>query len=807
MDIKMIIHKVSVMLQHGALICNGYALAVSVLGFFVCAAMADEFDGYVRLATSDTTDTTSWNAAGGWGAMPVSTSNYYVPEDKVMRIAPVSEGEIWCGGQLAVAGTLWLNNSQSWKRAPTIPDLVLMPGAQVEFRSGYAGLHNNSPGSYVTIRGTSESPAIFAHYYNGSNLDANYPATIAARLKGAGTSVLRVVREMSPRADTRAFRFYDHAFAQYEGTVDISGRYTIVRLATRNATFGTRGGFKVSDGAYFHPAYDFNADVRSITMRDLAVDGDSTLAVLFNGVSVYPQMTVTNRLALAEGATIEVAITNAIPVSSLLSETASGVNPTAGQVLFTLKGDAVGADVSGARLSFVQSVESQLPPVRWGLVTKMVSGTEYVYLANTNLVRMTTENASGEGKSAFNAANASYWSNRVIPSADSTKDYLAAQRVSIFEDPLTLPLATFTFTHKANYWKSTGADNTMRAKEFHFMPGAGFNSWGSSDDNTRHIYADKMVIYAGEDAVSAFEIKPGIDHILHAPVSGAGAVRIAAREAGMAYLTMAASAVNYSGSLSVGCITNRVTGVKKWETYLRISSADQIGGICTSSDAWRATSFGGYGGLSVSNDVSIAADARALAFLGDAAIEVTGDSTLTLANQLTFAGTVTKKGEGTLSLGLAPRFIDGAAQTAPEEGTNRLLIAAGRLKVTSPDACNGLELTFSDGAKLLLDPAASIDCLRYGVRNVAWETPFNVSPGATVTVAIDEANVTAGKFTLGVCTITRTADTALGGVGSWIALQRLPGYSKTLLRTEDTDAGTVTYSVLYKQVGTAIVFR
>ena len=118
-----------------------------------------------------------------------------------------------------------------------------------------------------------------------------------------------------------------------------------------------------------------------------------------------------------------------------------------------------------------------------------------------------------------------------------------------------------------------------------------------------------------------------------------------------------------------------------------------------------------------------------------------------LCHRYTWSGTVQKTGGGTLGLGGKLLFLGSGTSvrqtTPPDSGTvNVLVIAEGWLKPLATNGCDGLAVTFGDGAGFRLNRGLAADdpVKQYGLYDVKWATPFSTkTANAPISVAYDGA--------------------------------------------------------------------
>ena len=260
----------------------------------------------------------------------------------------------------------------------------------------------------------------------------------------------------------------------------------------------------------------------------------------------------------------------------------------------------------------------------------------------------------------------------------------------------------------------------------------------------------------------------------------------------------------YSGKITVSNAENDPAT----NTTLRISDVRQLGGAMGTFT---------YNALSLSNWSRFRADAtldfneptRGVYFVGGNYVNVpTASDTLTLSTQTTLAGTLVKEGSGTLALGGTLKFTSGQSDT-PIAGTNVLQVSAGRIKPASKAGADGLAISFAAGTGIKLAPVAETDpdVTRYGLYDVKWATPFDLTEtDGKLDVALDlpeEKSEIPAMLSFGVCTVPSAAASALEGN---IVLPSIKGYTLKLDSAANGD-DTVTFTATYSKRGLTITIQ
>jgi len=177
--------------------------------------------------------------------------------------------------------------------------------------------------------------------------------------------------------------------------------------------------------------------------------------------------------------------------------------------------------------------------------------------------------------------------------------------------------------------------------------------------------------------------------------------------------------------------------------WVNITDPRNFGGPMPSMDEWGLITSRAFV-LAPTQSMVFTESTRAATFQG-ACFHVKEGVEFGLCHRYTWSGTVQKTGDGTLGLGGKLLFLaSGAAArtTLPSaDGKwNALNIAEGWLKPLATNGCDGLAVTFGDGAGFRLDRGRAADdpVKQYGCYNVHWATPFaTATANAPIPVAYD----------------------------------------------------------------------
>ena len=300
---------------------------------------------------------------------------------------------------------------------------------------------------------------------------------------------------------------------------------------------------------------------------------------------------------------------------------------------------------------------------------------------------------------------------------------------------------------------------------------------------------------------------------IHSDISGAGAIRVFGSNERTGSRTDNPSATVYlkgdNSALSGRIYVTNVQNDPATNMTLCISDVRQLGGAMPKF-TYNGIGFANWSRFRADESLNLAEPTRGVYFVGGNYVSVPSAShTLTLGSQTTFAGTVVKEGKGTLSLGGVLKFTKDQGDM-PLEGTNVLRVSAGRISPASKTGADGLAIAFAEGTGLRLAPlaeTADADVVRYGLYNVKWAEPFDLTAsGGKLDVALDlpetEADIPA-KFSFGVCTVAASAADALEGN---IVISKIKG-RKCAIEAEDNGDGSVTFTAKCEKPGLVFTVR
>lgn len=283
---------------------------------------------------------------------------------------------------------------------------------------------------------------------------------------------------------------------------------------------------------------------------------------------------------------------------------------------------------------------------------------------------------------------------------------------------------------------------------------------------------------------------------IHSNISGDGGLRImgsngrSAADNPSATIYLKGNNSEFSGRIFVTNVENDPAT----NLTLRISDAQQLGGTMPKF-TYNGIGFAKWSRFQADASLDLVEPTRGVYFVGGSYVNIPNAShTLTLGSQTTFAGKVVKEGAGTLALGGVLKFTS-AESDEPLEGTNVLRVTQGKIRPASKTGADGLAISFAEGTGLLLNPITETDAdvLRYGLYNVKWAEPFDLTAtGGKLNVSLEfseDASEIPDRFSFGICTVDASA---AAGLVDNIVLPKIKGRTCTIVPMDNGD-NTVTF--------------
>ena len=652
----------------------------------------------------------------------------------------------------------------------------------------------NIEGESITVNATSGSPFVI-HSTGGYGMTINFKAPI----HGSGCMKLRKWNQTS---DTMRIRFYGD-MSDYTGTITIGepgSSYDTVKYRTP-VLFG---GITVSGSVNLSPNGVIGACGESEYMGEFSVSNLS----FSSGSMIRFGVTGTT------GGTIRVTRSLSLPASGKITLDLMAMpnyNSTARRHPILIAPANSGMRAEDFTLTTIKNAAAEL----YGKVSvcslsvdTSSAENEILYLEIPKYFAHKT--ADGYGNTCWMPEHSANWygvsSNTPMDPEAIYLGYLRAMQT-----PSKSQSAYHVFPGKRLVFsgRELELNYSVTVNDFTIMNGA----------DVRFRYYDNAHFY-GNICITNFQSVTGTaatfsssrsyKAYLDASLYGPGNVRIYGTKYNGAYSVSAAEFwITADNSDFAGKITvSNEQDSPKTNTTLHITAVNQLGGA-RSEFAYDALKFSNWSRFRADASLDFNEPTRGVYFVGGNYVNIpTATNTLTLSTQTTLAGTLVKEGSGTLALGGTLKFTSGQSDT-PLAGTNVLQVSAGRIKPASKAGADGLAISFAAGTGIRLAPLAetNADVVRYGLYDVKWATPFDLTEtDGKLDVALDlPANTGDLPATLsfGVCTVPATAAAALDGN---ITLPTVRGYS---LKVESVSNGddTVTFAATYEKRGFALIVR
>lgn len=770
----------------------------------------DASTGYVTITGSDTNSSRSWNVKGKWsdGQIPHPDTNYYVGASYALYRPHVDGGDVWKGGRLVIAGTFHDNISGGIQNAGVVSNLVLLGGSLLRF-PGIGGIKGN-----VTVVSDPEHPA--KAIYTIADPGSARTIYLESCFHGDVNAAMEFERPFTYGETSIGYGGYflprPWTFTNYFGQVIVTGGNTLWRPGSGQA-LSIAGTLVARDGGKAMLHYD----TKNLTGNEVSnigsvwIDGGVVESFYSGGVN-YPCLNLTGPfVATAEDSRSRYVVLG-YPLTDIIGKTEENPTPTRIKVAHLTD-----SGFASTRLDprVIEVGEPVVGNFGWGFLAEdSEAGGKDLFLTCTNLITMTVANTDTSGSSAFQSGNDSYWSTGRIPTGDFAGDLLCLKKFSMFAN-IDMPKAAITLTGSCT-WKG-GSDIVFR--EFNMAPGATIGVWSGGARKIRGG-AFKTFRSSAESSASLYMFQ-NKSLVVESEVRGEGPLLLrnyssSSHENSRATISLSNVNTNFGGRLTLQNI--RYATVEKvvqpglsnflFKTYL--GDARSWGGPFTGSekDPHASIRFVDYPRVFVTNSVAFAEPTRTMLVQGGVGFDVSAGKTLTLSNQVTWAGEFFKMGAGTLELGGSARFVDGLEETAPLEGTNVLTVAAGALKVSSRTAADGLAITFAENTKLIV-PAHT----EFGLYDVKWDVPITVDSGdGKLNVQIE--GLDAAKVGTGVSVPLLTlSKTAADNFSSANLVVDKPGkglrVTRVVAQENTTEDGTVavTYSATVETAGMTIILR
>lgn len=805
---------------------RGVLNSIATAGLAFQTLWGGGYEGFIELTASDSMLKSSMVDGKNWsdGNAPTPSGDYYVPNG--LTIYTPSESYTtyfqFPGRTLACGGTLV--NALVGFKGFGVADLRMLPGFS------YKQVNMNFVGKSTdvwTVEGTSDQPARFSILFAyGKNTITFHPKFIAG-----GDAVLEAFRHNPPFSKEwfeshPNYVYYtpDKMLQQMNGSFEeFYGTFRIATNAAVLVSSGMRsmpGTFEIEGGGFLRN--DMSSG--SFTVGTMKMHENATVYFNLSPSGDVCPYTITNALICEAGKPWTISFEDYYGVNDISPALSTG---TLNLKLFTLSGHAAESvpDLSSVRID----AKPEFMAKDIYLSVKDEGEDRGVYLCtpeSSGIIYMTNScsSASFDG-SAFHPNNGAYWSTGEIPTPESSagKTLYATKNIQL-TGYLTDNQRDFNFPETSlviggrlsAYFHVT----SLAFKDIRLLDGITIYIYGSGvlDQSTGFYMADiASPVYsdgATGNGICAFQergfvFKKGIvgnNTFTFTTVRGHarpfGCVSLEGDNSGFTGQLQFTTPTFAAKEGSYEACPDEDSGRFFTATF---NSGLNFGGAYTgaSLNSWRSIYVNGHTLMRMTNDVAIVEPSRTMFVEDCGRFEVSAGKTFSLDAPLTLKGEFRKTGAGRLSLGGEMRFAD-ASNPDPQAGTNAFNVAEGEVMFRSVNSANGLAMTFSDGAKLVIDPESDAAKSETGFIATRWANPL-VSAAADGKIAVELAPsasfVPADKFSVPICTVPNAAAKSIN-----FNVRRSQRHLATLRTVENQD-GTVTFVADYSRKGSVMTIR
>ena len=786
-------------------ICCTMVVAVVSLGAFGATIQADCTD---YLETSDTSEASSSLLFGtNWhsGDAPTTGSTNYIASGKKI-LGPTKatlSSHPFGGGCFVLAGSMVMNSG-----------VITWPELRLEDNASYSWSSASALNGRIVVESAAESPASIRIFFGNGFLET----IVNASFSGAADTgfVLGRSSSGSPKVPSPD-QYYSLRgdWSGFEGTVTVATNTAIGFQS--NASVGNKnipGKVVVKRGGYWYGLACFGflnvyTQVGSLEMQDGSHywakcdnEGRASLVV------------VTNELVLGRDVDIKFKTSwsgTGGPDAPLPSYSVGGESKIP---LFKLTGAAADKvpDLTGCTLPDYpegSKIGGLLPRYKDLVCRANTDGSKTIYAIYHDRVDWTMNKANGQdgwGVTALNPANTSYWVDGLMPSTDSVGTMLSTAALELYGETsgasVSYPGVTLIANNTLFLYATTEMENII-------LP-TGKTIFAHRGASTKHLRG-KLTLLSGTSPLYNYT---GSTLHLDAEICGNGnlAFRADANANPKAYFYLGGTNVNFHGKFtSTWSFNSDKFGPypdpsKDWYATIYLKDGRNLGGTYTGEDGWAAFTVGEWTKLKIASSVSsVTLDEPTRGIFvtkGCTQVELSENQTLTVMEPITYGGELRKLGAGCLALGGEARFIDGDVATEPQEGTNRLAVCAGTLKVLSTNAVDGVQIEMTAGASIAVDANSEAEGMsEFGFLNTRWTTPFvPAAEGAPISVKVCGLEDGASA-TVPICTVSSAAAEGLS-----FKLARIPG-CRGSVATRANANGTVTFVANVEPTGSCMVIR
>ena len=786
-------------------ICFAMVVASASIGAFGATTQADCTD---YLETSDTSyDLSSLLFGTNWhsGDAPTTSSTNYIGSGLTLYgpTTAALSAHPFGGGCFVLAGSIVMNKG-----------IISWPELRLEDNASYSWSSASALNGRVVVESSAASPAKITMFYGNGFLTT----VMNASFSGAADTGLRLQRSSSgppkvPSPDQACYMYGD--WSGFNGTVTVATNTAIAFQS--NATVGNKivpGKVVVERGGYWYGLICFGFTSVYTQVGSLDMQDGSHFWAKCDSEGRASLVVVTNELVLGRDVDVKFKASwsgTGGPDAPLPPYSAGG---EAKVPLFRLKGAAADRvpDLTGCILPDYpegSKIGGLLPRYKDLVCRTNNDGSKTIYAVYHDRIDWTMNKANtqnGWGDTALNPANTSYWVDGSMPSSDSVGTMLSTAALELFAETsgasVSYPGVTLIANSTVFLYATTEMENII-------LP-TGITVFAHRGPSTKRLRG-KLTLLSGTSKLFGY-----IGSTLHldAEILGDGALSFQsdANANPKAYFYLGGTNVNFHGKfISTWSFNSDKFGPypdpsKDWYATIYLKDGRNLGGTYSGEDAWAAFTVGAWTKLKIASSVSsVTLDEPTRGIFvtkGCAQVELSEGQTLTVKEPITYGGELRKLGAGCLALGGEARFIDGDPATEPLEGTNRLAVCAGTLKILSTNAVNGVQIEMSEGASIVVDAGSEAEGMsEFGFVNTRWATPF-VPAAADAPIPVKVCGLADGATAaVPICTVSSAAARGLS-----FKVARIPRCRANVVQRANAD-GTVTFVADVKPTGACLVIR
>lgn len=737
-----------------------------------------------KVASTDIMD------AGKWGAVPTADNAYRIegPNYQNRKFCGIGGTGTFPGTSLTVynsSATLVFNETSDW----TFNKLSLRGGV-VAVKKGTSTIRGP-----VEILSQDFGPAKISGCIN-----ADTRLTFTGKFTGTQWAGLSVIQDTGFKSDLRSVTVFQGDMSGYAGAFSVggSGDYTYGR-----AYFGDTSVAVATDA------------------KPLTVYKTGTIAPCGAGSDGLGCFSV-GKLTLNAGATLLTSVSDT--TGGCVRVTKTLTMPTTGKV--NVKIAAIPTGVTCRRTLLVAPLGTGLKPDQFDLVEASPI-TAYVKNARSELLvekdereerlvyvlhkAYTLETTDGWNQSALELAYSDHWKDvaKNTPLDPDGAYYLddsnwagKSLATSYISSSGTVRFQGYSLTAATRATIQIYASLDIDRLYLYGSTSIGYGSTHMSRTVSGRIFtlastASDYVNIIGRDATRNFYIK--------SEISGASGLQFSTRKDW--YGSYSSPVFHLSGTNTALSGKILVTNQNPSEHFSTLVVADgrSLGGAMTAF-TYNGIELTGRSLLRVTAATEFAEPTRGWFINGQGRISVPNIADeVKIWSQLTMAGKLVKEGAGALALGGACRFTSAQGAT-PLEGTNVLEVAAGRIKAIAKTGYDGLAIKFAAGTGIELprETEASDDVKAFGVYDVAWATPFDLSAcGGVLNVGFRDWTDLPRGLEMAVCTVSSAAAAGLRGKINFV---KEPGHVVNIVERDNGD-GTVTFVAQVARAGFIIMVK